>query len=425
MSCSFFLNQPRAIEKTKIQMVFSFPGDRCRILLNYAINPKNWDKKRQKIKNDIAGNEFLKNAESVVTEIYEELIKEKLFSIETLKARFSMVDILNNQQNRVLEKRKPKSEIIDFEQFFDLFKEEMKHEYASNTLKKYETCCSLIKRYEADRGIKLRFSDINLEFGRNWIQWMMGQKGKYLIDGEATPMLRNTISKNLQILKTLMSWAEEKRLHTNGDYRKIKYAPESNKTDIVSLTDEEEKKLFNYKPKSRHLKTTQDIAFILIQTGVSYIDLKKINKTNLVEEKEGMYFDINREKTGISSGPPCSAKLYKLLKSYNFSTPIMHSQNFNENFKMLCKLAGIDAEVQIRKNNDLSSMDKGNVVLSGPKWMFMSSRRLRQSFITKHANNPDIPFVGVMSMAGQIKPGTTMRYVKVDMNAVLKGLNKK
>jgi len=411
----FDIRTPKAVKKSQVRLTFSYPGNRFSYDLKiYTEKTKKgtWDFSNGRFNRDqVIKQDKLNDASRAIREVYEQLIKAgESITNERLKVLFELTEIdgfkvVENPKQPVVKTEKKLSD------YFETYRTENAHLLAQNTLKKFTTTQNIIIAYELEKGIKLRFSDINKEFGIQFTKWMVEQK-----------YLNNTIAKTIQILKRFMEWSLEKKpaLHSNYEFKQIKWSQEQYKDDIIPLNRQEIERVKSL-DLSNHpdLKKYRDIMLILINTGVSWVDISKLNKQNYKTTEDGLgYFIIERQKSGIEAMPPCDAETLGILSKYKWVLPNISSQNTNYAIKELCRLAEINEPIKLVKKAGTNEITIGDH--AKPKWTFMSTRRMRQTFITLSGNDPNQPLPATMLFSGHKKPQTSMRYIKTDIKQYLK-----
>lgn len=96
---------------------------------------------------------------------------------------------------------------------------------------------------------------------------------------------------------------------------------------------------------SQRLKKIQLLAFIQINTGLSYCDLMKFSKES-IEKYQGELFLIDkRQKTDVEFCVPIDEKLSTILHSIDFKIPKISNSKYNKYLKELAKLQGINRKI--------------------------------------------------------------------------------
>lgn len=344
-------------EKTQIFLVFNFAGNRLRYYTGKRIEPKHWDKVKQRAKssyeNAISLNKFIKTtANFLETEFNESQILKKKISIESLK------DALSKRFNQ-------ENEINVFEKF-DEFIEASKNSRAASTIRKYKTTINQMKKFCDDKRINLTFDSFDLTFDEKFKDFLISD----------LKLTNNTVAKHYKTLKVFLNWSTEKGYNTSTEFNKLKAREIDG--EIYFLDWDELMKLFYLEIESDKHKRVRDLFCFGCFTGLRFSDIINLKQENINNDT----IVVNTLKTGTKAIIPLNkySRLiydrYKSVDKYSLFQSISN-QKMNDYLKELGKLAEINTPVQIIRYCGAERIER-----LVPKYEVMTSHVARKTFIT-------------------------------------------
>lgn len=344
-------------EKTQIFLVFNFAGNRLRYYTGKRIEPKHWDKVKQRAKSSyesaISLNKFLNTtANFLETEFNESQILKKKISIESLK------DALSKRFDQ-------ENEINVFEKF-DEFIEVSKNSRAASTIRKYKTTINQMKRFCDDKRINLTFDSFDLTFDERFKDFLISD----------LKLTNNTVAKHYKTLKVFLNWSTEKGYNTNTEFNKLKAREIDG--EIYFLDWDELMKLFYLEIESDKLKRVRDLFCFGCFTGLRFSDIINLKQENINNDT----IVVNTLKTGTKAIIPLNKysriiyDRYKSSDKYSLFQSISN-QKMNDYLKELGKLAEINTPVQIIRYCGAERIER-----LVPKYEVMTSHIARKTFIT-------------------------------------------
>lgn len=358
---SFFLDKDGTNRSTPIYMSFCFKGHRIRMSTGEKSAPKYWSNREYRVLSGHPNfpwtNEELDRMEECVKKAYKEL---QIFNVPITKAR------VRERINQVLH-RDPKKTSIEahFEKFIDTARDFK----TGNTIVKYVTTLNHLKDYCASYRKKLEFSDLDMDFYREFTRYLMECKGH----------TNNTLVKQIKVLKTFLNWATEEGLNHYMDYKKFP-AKETYGT-IIFLTQEELSALYHADFKSPFLNNVRDTFLLGCFTGLRYSDIKALRPGNI----QGNQIEITIQKTKDRHTVPLNEFAREILQRHSgngeFCLPVPSNQKMNKNLKKIGKMASIDSEVVINRFKGAKRLEEVKM-----KWEVLTSHCARKTFITNSIN---------------------------------------
>lgn len=116
--------------------------------------------------------------------------------------------------------------------------------------------------------------------------------------------------------------------------------PRGHSEGIKFLSEEERDRIANlecYGP----VEKARDLFIFACYTGLSYTDLVKIRKEDLIKEGDDYCIKDKRQKTKVPYTIVLLPQAMDILKKYNFCLNIMSNQKCNENLKLIAHMADI------------------------------------------------------------------------------------
>lgn len=179
----------------------------------------------------------------------------------------------------------------------------------------------------------------------------------------------------------------------------------SHRKNKVCLYLEEWEKLANCKLDSQRLKNVRYRAFVGAFTGMRISDWDKINK-GLVRFTGERMVEVYTKKTGELVAIPLIPIFEKMMDEIDWKLPTLSDQNFNDYFKELCEVAGLDREILWIETK---GGDKKETPM--PLYKKVSSHACRRSFATNFQLPPiNLKLSIVQRILGHKTPKQTLDY---------------
>ncbi len=266
---------------------------------------------------------------------------------------------------------------------------------AKGTKKQYTTCFNLLKDF-AGSGT-LEFDDIDLNFYQEFISYLANKKNH----------AKNTIGKQIAVLKNFMNEAKERGLHENSKYTSKKFKIVAEETESIYLTESELDILYKLDLSSNNkLEKVRDMFLIGAWTGCRFGDFTTITPDKIKDNS----ILIEQEKTGNKVKIPLHPVVVEILNKYNGKLPkAISNQKFNDYIKDVAKPAdGFKEIVRI-------SQTKGGkrITKALPKYELISSHTARRSFAT-NLYKSGFPTIGIMKLTGHRTERAFLKYIKVN-----------
>lgn len=245
---------------------------------------------------------------------------------------------------------------------------------------------------------ELKMDTVNVE------EFNVNHVNKYISYLVKKGQTNNTILGKLSRMKTLLNTYSKSIRKLDLSFFQDIEQPHGYESDLVALSDEELNKLINIELTDR-LEYVRDAFVLACNTGARYIDVKGLKISNDIWEK---IWRQRVEKTRDVIYIPLNQTSLRIIEKYRGTDkiPMLSNQKTNDNLKRICKEAGIEQEMRVRRYSG-NKMTEEMV----PKWDLISFHAARRTFITLALTkgvNPEI----VMKISGHKTSQAFKKYIK-------------
>jgi integrase len=249
------------------------------------------------------------------------------------------------------------------------------------------------------------FEDINLDYYYKYTSFLKKEG-----------LAQNAISKDIQIIKTIMREAIDLSFTSNIQFMNKKFAVHRIETDAVFLTDKEILTLFNYDfSYNKRLEQVKDLFVFGCCVGrLRFSDYSTVQPENIVQIDGDHFIKLITKKTGELVIIPCNPIVMQIFLKYESSPnklpKTISNQKFNDYVKQTCKLAGL---TEIGR---LSTSPKMEL------WECISSHTARRSFATNFYLD-GFPTIDLMKITGHRTEKAFLRYIRIGKLDTAKRMN--
>ncbi|WPQ65500.1 site-specific integrase [Chitinophaga sancti] len=370
--------------KVPIYMRITVGAERAEISTGIYINIKNWDEKRQTIKgkdidvdiNNAKLDQLIKSFKSSVKELIDNEVE---YTSETLKNKILGKDVIY------------KSLIPIFESHIKKMEELEGKDYAPSTIKRYKTTLTHVQEFikYKHKQTDVLLSHLNLSFVNELEHYFKTVKN----------CNHNSSVKYIKNLRSVINQAV-----ANGFIEKDPFANYKAKIKPVEMEFLNEAEIAKIEEKQFDIVRMENIKKIFlfqIYTGLAYVDIENLRKSNIVEVQGKKWINTSRTKTNIPVRLPLIKKALELIdltipgdKIFN----VPSNQKFNSYLKELGAICGIN------KN--------------------LCTHMARRTFATTITLLNGVSIDAVSKMLGHTKISTTQIYAKVVDEKILKEMEK-
>jgi len=340
------------------------------------------------------------------TQIKNELNKITQFVLKEFN-KSSAPDQLNNKwltskiDNYYKPTKDPKNIPKDIVRFIDYYIELRKSEVKPASLKKFNVIKHKLQRLEGASGKTIYISEINEDFKQEFYNYCKEENYS-----------QNTIQRELNIIKTFCKFARSKGIEVDSELDSLKLPKE--KIDNIYLSLKEIELIENAEIEQPHLINATQWLIISCFTGQRISDFMRFTKEMIRIEKGKSLIEFEQQKTGKLMTIPIHAKVQQILDKNKGEFPYRISdQRYNDYIKEVCKIAGIDEEIQGKKQLNISKENETKKIrrVEGvyPKYELVTSHIGRRSFATNYYG--DIPTSYLIYVTGHSSEVMFLNYI--------------
>lgn len=327
LSINFFLKPSR--EKSDFGIVYlriTVDGIRKETSISHKWEIKRWNQKSGRasgIKEDAKTLNFL--LDTIVSKITK--YKLELLSKDTPISASTLMDYV---QGKGTDKTKV---LVEFQKHNDEVFKLVPKEYAIGTHERYVTARSHVAEF-----IKYTYTKDDIEFRELNYEFIIGYE-YYLKTVRACS--NNTAIKYISNFKKIVLRAIAKGIITSNPF--VQYKPKKSKLHKKPLSREELALLESKEFNTDRLNTVRDIFVFQCYTGLAYIDVFKLKKSDISKDADGnLWIRTNRQKTDANITIPLLPKAVEILEMYenhpnclgkDIVLPVRSNQKMNEYLK--------------------------------------------------------------------------------------------
>lgn len=370
---NFYLKKPNGqLATSLIFLQFKFNGQRLVYSFGQKVEPKNWNPRTQRVKGNKATtadgqyalNDLLDTLSKTLLKAYNAQISTGIPSVESLKLSLDQLLFQNAPDNKPT-----------FLKLLDTFiNDEIRNDgvgKSKNTLQNYSTVKGHLIKFQGETKYAVSFDSINKDFLNKYVQFLE----RIPVSKSQTGLKKNTIAKDIAIIKTVMGEAVELGYTTNEQFRRKTFSVKEERTDSVYLSDKELMQLWKYDfSNDKGLEQVRDLFLVGAYSGMRYSDYSNLKPENIVEKDGKHFFKVLTQKTKETIIVPLNPVLLAIMRKYetNFNKlpKSISAQKFNERIKKVAKIVGLTEKGRLSTNMELEL------------WQTISSHCARRSAIT-------------------------------------------
>ena len=378
----FFIkkNKIRTNGTAPIYLRITIDGKAAEIAAKRYIDPKKWDNKAHKAVGNSQEakilNAYLKTLEQQVYDFHYLMLKEEDFvTAESLKSKLLGTDVTTRMLIPIFQEHNDKVEAL------------VGKDFAPGTLERYKTS---LKHTQEFLNWKYKVSDIDITkidhvFIMDYDFWLRSVR----------KCANNTAVKYIKNFKKII-----RLCMANGWLSKDPFLGYKAKLKVVErpyLAKEEIQAVYEKEFASDRLSQVRDIFLFSCYTGLAYVDVKQLSKSNINTGIDGnQWIFTRRQKTDTSTRVPLLPLAQELVLKYenhpqcvnsDVLFPVLSNQKMNSYLKEIASVCGI--------NKDLTF------------------HIARHTFATTVTLSNGVPIESVSKMLGHTNIKTTQHYAKI------------
>ncbi|NYJ28686.1 site-specific integrase [Allomuricauda sp. ARW1Y1] len=388
----------RSADQLALYVRITVDKKRSEISLKRTVFTKNWDTNRNKVRGSSAHirelNAYLDSVYGALLVCHRELLEEhRVVSANAIKSRYLGEDDTGKTLRDLVGYHNEKMSVI----------------LKPGTMKNYYTTERYIHRFLSEQ---LNVNDVllkqlNYAFVTQFEHFLRG----YRDANNKLSLGNNGVMKHLERFKKILNLAIKMEWMEKNPFDQIQFR--YLKFDRQFLDEEELHRLEGTVLTNQRLERIRDCFVFSCYTGLSYVDVKDLNKANIIKGFDGnRWISTKREKTDVAVKVPLIPQAWAILEKYwdekdspgEGLLPICSNQKTNAYLKEIARACGIDK--------------------------YLTFHVARHTFATTVMLNNNVPIETVSKLLGHSKLSTTQIYARVvdkkismDMSKLMKALN--
>jgi len=272
---------------------------------------------------------------------------------------------------------------------------------SNNSIRNLKRFYDLIQEFESNFGQPIMLDTIDHMLVNAFKEWLLNEKEYSL----------NNAGLQLKLLKMICKEAERMSINVNPYTRHIESFTQKSKDRVLqTISFEEIKQIKALRDLPSTLENARKWMLIGLYVGQRVSDLLALKPSQLRFIENGVYIDINQQKTDkyVTVGVVDKEVIQILKQRFPYA---ISAQLFNRQIKQICQIAGIYEMVSGYK---LCPKTRRKRLGTHPKYSLISSHDLRRSFATNYFGKIETPIL--MQITGHSKESTFLSYIGSQVN---------
>lgn len=292
-----------------------------------------------------------------------------------------------------------------------------------DTQSKYKYMQKKFNLFEKEKNVKLsllKAEKTEITAFENWLRFKYNSGFK--------PLAHSTIGKIIDYFLACASYAESERdINISNAFNRYPrpHVPEKKRKDILVLTQEEVNKVIAVKGLSKKLENARKLFIIQYYTAIRISSLKEFKFSHFekeIDDQGNKYWDVTvqdvkNDKEIILA--VVDKNFIEIVKANDYE--VRSDQMVNNNYKELCKIAGITSAVKSKKTEIVAYKKDGDkdvpitreVTSVKPKYHFITSHVLRRTRCTALYES-GMPPEEIISITDHSSVQMLYQYIKVN-----------
>lgn len=312
-------------------------SNRIDLRTRIRIEPKLWDKKKQKVKQGYNVNGVSYNDVNSTINTYIKYVDDYFHECELMQRDPVLTDLRAKFNYAFKQTNEQRSS-----EFFLLFNDFIKEQ-------------SGVKGWGKDMvDVYTRLRDKLQKFSPNLTFLTLNTKNLEAIKVHLSESMYNdALKKNLAYLKSFVKWAKEKHYTVCEEFDSYKPKLPKGHISVKYLSLDELDRIYNLKLKEGSaLDQTRDFFIFQCYTALRYSDLKQLRPDNITKSEDSTFIlRLLTEKDDDDVTYRLAKRAVDIYKKYSTHIydgghlfPILSNQKYNEHLKELGKIAGLRGE---------------------------------------------------------------------------------
>lgn len=400
---------------TQIMLVTTVNRHRIRVYIKMRVEPKYWDRTKQRCTTDQPMTTLARNRLIQVNRQLNKL-ESSVFQADLQLAEQGKH--LSQSAIRTIVEEKQSTETVSTAPIAYLYKQV--DEYLKNlnrrgkrgistTQQTYFTALKRLETFCAKQKLNIKsFDDFDKKFFANFSDYLYTctyQKGN-----ERKLYTQNTVINTLKVIKNLLHRAYDNEMTDNNYFQKVQTILSSDASEQVYLQENEIRKLANMKLTLQHEKNIRDMFVIACYTALRISDIKKLNEAIITDRTISLYQTKTKDQVEI----PILKEIAELVDYYKENGfPSINICKANETVKDLARRCGICDNIHFKEHRGGTAL-----IRTLPKWKMVSFHTARRSCITnlyKRGYPPNY----IMTLSGHRSLQAFQRYMRASSKELM------
>lgn len=336
LAANFWVSPSKARKNglAPINLTITLNGQRANCSTHKFVNPKDWDQTRQRVKGT---NETANAINDVLMQIKNKLYKKEAELLE--KGFVLTADLIRDALQEKIESMQSKTLVQTYQDFLDDLQLEVGVKISDDTFYNYARTFELVKDYmqKKYRRKDMQLFELNYSFMANLDTYLRTEYKQR----------HNTAIKYLKCLKHVINIAV-----VNGQISVNPFATYKTEREVVDkpfLTESEIRLIINKDFNVKRLERVRDIFIFSCFTGLSYSDVKTLDKCHFCHDELGrVWIKKRRVKTGVLFRVPLLPIPKLILEKYKGGEkllPVIDIGSTDAYLKEIADLCGIDKNI--------------------------------------------------------------------------------
>lgn len=396
---NFYLKDIHSVNPTPIYLQSKFDYERLILTAGEKILPIHWDftSKRAIIKFNRSEysmmNDWLDKIEMAAKDYYRTCRLQGIAPTaakikEFLEGKFNL-----NPKPIVIIEQPIKLSLLGF---IDKFTDTEKNNKLHSTIQVYKTAKKHLINFASLQGKKdIQFEDINSEFYDNYVQYL------YSLN-----FAKNSVGKQIKILKTFLNNATDKGINTNLFFKSKLFKKPTEEVDKIFLTDDEIQRIYALDLAGMgSIEATRDLFVIACYTGFRFSDFSTLKSEHIDDN----FITKKTLKTKAKVVIPIHTVVRRILEKYDYNLPhCIANTHANGQLKDIAQMAKINSDVEVIKT--IGGKYERKVY---KKWELVCTHTGRRSFAT-NSFLAGVPAISIMMITGHATESVFMKYISID-----------
>lgn len=395
-------------------------GQKVKISTGIKLIPELWSKEKQEIvdltrkqKADLE-KKFRKDLpQMIILNFYQDEINRLKTKVRQIENNFRASEIVYDLEMLVSKVKESKKDITKKNEpttlvydFIDQYITENAPSRVKGSMVVYKSLKKHLKNFQDYRRRPIRFQEMDYQFFQDFQNYLIQWEKVNPETGHVTFLNNISIGKQISTLKTFLNYAKRKGIEVNDGFKEFSIKKE--KLEVIALTEIEFQKLVNQDlSNNRRLDQVRDIFVFSCATGYRYSDLEQLQRHHIKDDEIRLVITKTKEPSIV----PLNQYSRAILEKYSehlAPLPMISNQKLNTYIKELCKLVGINEQVEIIRYRGAKRESK--IV---PKYEMISAHTGRKTFVTLSLAFGMAAEV-VMKVTGHSDYKSFKRYIEVD-----------